>query len=129
MKYILTLCISLFSMAVVAAEEQPQAELKAITAVPVQQKPGIVIIDGKKFFPLNNARHFTNSSPSSINIIHPQSASRGPIVTRGTKSSLPMTTSSAKPSAKPAAPGDILSVFAPEDKTAPTITSSGTAIK
>jgi len=112
MKWLPALLAAVSSFAALAAEDQSKTTLKPLAATP---KPGIVIINGKKFFPLQNARRFTASGPSAEMVMH-HPRERGVIVTRGTRSS-PVAAADSAASAAKAEPGDVLSVFAPEDKT------------
>ncbi len=104
----------------VAAEngQLPQAQPHTKTAL-AAQKPAVVVVDGKRFFPLQNARHFTGGiRPSGLAVLR-QARPQGIIVTRGTQSSRAMPSPSlpmASTGGTKADPGDVLSIFSPEDK-------------
>jgi hypothetical protein len=128
----------MFSFAAMAAEHAPapatgketQAELKPLVAQPA---PGITIINGKKFFSLAGARRFTNSGPSALQVMHhPRSgsaASHRPSVLPPVQSPADSAVSTkVAPSASSATSTDVLSVFAPDDKSVPAISPDSAAI-
>lgn len=135
MKWLSLLVITLLSSAAFADEPQGKAALQPL--MPGQQaKPGITIIDGKRFFSLQNAKRFNGNGPPMNNVMH-HPRQQGVIVTRGTRSTpanevagdagakmgkddfpaLPPS-SGVHPVGSKANPNDVLSVFAPEDKPA-----------
>ncbi len=95
----------------------------------------IVIIGGKKFFSLNNARHFNGKAKQPVVIKPNKTASKTTTTANKSTPQLPMTPPSAAtasgvtkiPPVTPTSttPGpdahasDILSIFAPEDKAGP----------
>jgi len=111
MKYLPLLCIALLPFAAFAADET------AATTAPA--KPGVVIVNGKKFFPLQNARRFTGSSnsPSALSVQHhPRTQPPAPTIRRAAALQ-PAPASGDTSKATTTSPSDVLSVFAPEDKT------------
>ena len=115
MKWMLVISCLVISGAAVAAGTTTAPAVK-----PLQPPSNVEVINGKRFFSLQNARRFNgpSNSPKALSVIH---APRG-----GSFSGSPRTHS--VPSALPLAPsGDaaampktqsdsVLSIFAPEDK-------------
>jgi hypothetical protein len=97
----------------------------------------VIIVNGKKFFLLSNARHFTAgpNSPSALSVMHhprPPVRPTRPVAPISTKAGVaatstpgdvltsPTTPASGTTSTAPGAT-DVLSIFAPDDKTVPPV--------
>jgi hypothetical protein len=115
MKYLPVLYCLMFSFAAHADDDPKPAPLKSLQ----QTSPNVTIIDGKKFFSLQNARHFTGStnSPRALSVIH-HPRPEGGAVTGSHRTSLPF----ASPSSGTALPTTatdkekVLSIFDPDNK-------------
>ena len=116
MKKLVFLFCLLFTFSALA--EDGASSLKPLRA----EKPGITVIDGKRFFSLQNARRQTGSgwSPSALSVMHHPRDPR--IFSMRRMATLPAPADSAHNLPTPSnaksttASEQLLSIFAPEDK-------------
>jgi hypothetical protein len=115
MKWLAATCLILFSCAALA-DDASKAAVKPLHQTP----PNVEIINGKRFFSLQNVRRFNGdtNNPKALSVLH-HPRSEGALMARNGRRLPPP--SPATPAA--GAPGlnkpdsdKVLSIFAPEDK-------------
>jgi hypothetical protein len=90
----------------------PAPAVKPLSQTP---SPNVTIVNGQKFYSLTNARRFTASGPSALQVIHHPRPPATVVSNRNTV----MPTTAVDTKAPAASTNPVLSVFAPEDKGLP----------